>query len=85
MTPVSPELQPLKEAFAALEPAPERLEPLEERILADVATDRKSLAGEWLELFRMGPILHAGYAVAAAAGLAIITPVGTLLMVALFL
>lgn len=85
MTPLSPEDQQLREAFGALEPPTARLAQLEERILSDHATDQKSLAGEWLELFHLSPVLHAGYAVTAAAGLAVITPLGTLLITALLL
>jgi len=85
MTPVSPEDQQLREAFLALEPEAAQVARLEERIVIDLATDRKSLAAEWLDLFRVGPVLHAGYAVVAAAGLAVITPVGALLITALLL
>lgn len=83
MTSISPEDQQLRDAFDTLAPPPERLAWLEERILADHALDQKSLAAEWLDLFRVGPVLQAGYAVAAAAGLAVITPVGTLLLATL--
>jgi len=82
MTPPSPEDQQLLEAFGALEPGTERRARLEERILADHIADRRSLAAEWVDLIRVGPVLHAGYAVAAVAGLAVITPVGTLVLAA---
>jgi len=90
MTPVSanhtsPEDQQLREAFDSLAPPAARVAHLEDRILEDFATDHKSLAGEWLELFHISPVLHASYAVAAAAGLAVVTPVGTLLLTALLL
>lgn len=85
MTPGTSEDQQLHEAFGALEPERARVARLEDRMVRDLATDRQSLAAEWLELFRVGPVLHAGYAVAAAAGLAVITPVGALLLTALLL
>jgi hypothetical protein len=85
MTPASPEDQQLFEAFGALEPGTERRARIEDRILSDLSRDRKSLTGEWLDLFRVGPVLHTGYALAAVAGLAVITPVGSLLLAALLL
>jgi hypothetical protein len=83
MTPIppkSPEDRLLGAAFAALEPDAARAAKLEERIWADHALDQQSLAAEWLELFRVGPVLHA-----AAAGLALILPLGPLLLTALLL
>jgi hypothetical protein len=83
--PKSPEDRLLDAAFAALEPDVARTARLEERIWADHTLDQQSLAAEWLELFRVGPVLHAGYAVAAAAGLALVLPLGPLLLTALLL
>jgi len=85
MTPEPTEDHQLRDVFGALDPGKARLARLEERILADLATDRKSLAAEWLNLFRLGPVLNAGYVVTAAAGLAVVTPVGSMLLAALLL
>jgi len=77
--------QPLREVFEALAPEGDRLAAMEARVMAKRAEDARSLAAEWLDLFRVGPVLQAGYAVAAVAGLAVITPLGTLLFAALLL
>ncbi len=83
MTPEEQQLredQQLRDTFAALDPEGDRVAVMEQRILDDYATAQKSLAAEWLELFGAGPVLNATYALAAAAGVAIFTPVGSLLL-----
>jgi hypothetical protein len=58
---------------------------MEARVLAGYEAEQRSLAAEWLDLFRVGPVLNAGLAVGAAAGVAVAGPFATVLMLVLLL
>ncbi len=80
MTAPSNEDRCLEEAFRQLDPTPEDVERMELWIIGAYEAEMRSLAREWLDLFRVGPVLGASYTVAAAAGLAMATPFGTFLL-----
>ena len=73
----------LEAALESLEPEVAVRARLEERVLAAYEAEQRSLAAEWLDLFRVRPVRAAARTVAAAASLLLLTPLGTALYFAL--
>ncbi len=73
----------LEAAFASLEPDTAVRARVEDRVLVAYEAEQRSLAAEWMNLFRVGPVRTAARTVAAAASLLLLTPLGTALYFAL--
>jgi hypothetical protein len=78
-----PRDQDLVAAFRDLDPPGEALVRLEARVLADLEADAQSFVDEWLDLLRAGPLLSSARVALAAASLAVLTPLGTALILLL--
>ncbi|MBN2498928.1 MAG: hypothetical protein JXR96_30340 [Deltaproteobacteria bacterium] len=76
----TPEDRTLSRAMNALNPGPAQLARMESSVLTALERSRRSLAAEWIELLRVRPLVHAGYSLAAAAGLLLVTPLGAVLL-----
>ena len=84
-SPNDPLDQDLVAAFRDLDPPGDQLARLEARVLADLEADAQSFVDEWLDLLRAGPLLSSARVALAAASLAVLTPLGTALILLLSL
>lgn len=73
----------LARAFTALSPPPPVSARLEDRFTTAFAAESRSLAAEWIDLFRVGPARALGRTLAAGAGLAVASQLGLILLTVL--
>ncbi|MFH2006953.1 MAG: hypothetical protein ABI333_10250 [bacterium] len=66
----------MRELLANLNPSLDQQTRMEARVLREFEADQQSLASEWLELLRVGPMWNTGGMFAAATALVVITPIG---------
>jgi len=72
----------LAETMKALDPPDYRIAQMEERVLDawDKVPERRTLLGEWLDVFGARPILYPTFALAGSAALVLVTPVSGILL-----
>jgi hypothetical protein len=68
----------LAHAMRALDPDDLQLARMERVVLRAFEAEQRSLATEWIDLLRVRPVVHGGYALAAAALLLLLSPLGML-------
>jgi len=64
----------LAKEMRALDPTDEQLQRMEAAVMERFTLQSRSLAGEWLELWRSRPAVNTGLALAAAIVLLVLTP-----------
>lgn len=70
----------LDEALGRLDPEPERMRRMEEAALSAFDAHQQGLTAEWIGLLRARPAVHGGLALAAAAALVLVSPIGAALL-----